>query len=41
MGKGIIVCRVREEEKMSPEGLTIHAPYRQFVEIDSLFLLVI
>ena len=37
MGKGIIVCRVREGEKMSPEGLTIHAPYHQFAEIDSFF----
>ena len=41
MGKGIIVCSICEEEKMSPEGLTIHAPYHQFAEIDSLFLLVI
>ena len=41
MGEGIIVCRICEEEKMSPEGLTSHAPYRQFAEIDSLFLLVI
>ena len=37
MGEGIIVCRICEEEKMSPEGLTIHAPYRQFAEIDSFF----